>query len=67
MSILPVKLVRLQAKPDAEGLYTFVPVFPCGLVANVHLLAKTPIGASKLLRDYMMNELDGRDDIREEA
>lgn len=60
-----VHLVQSQ-EPDEDGLFTFTPVFPYGGSPSFKLKARTPEKASRLFCEYVINELDGRDDATED-
>ena len=63
--MVEVKLVQGN-KPDGDGLYTFTPVFKYGGSPSFKLKARTPEKASRLFCEYLINELDGRDDATED-
>lgn len=52
-----------EERPDADGRWAFVPVFPRQGTSDFRIRARKPETAKRLLEDYVYNELAGRDEI----
>ena len=59
---LRIRLLH-EKRPDGDGRWAFVPVFPRHGTSDFRILARKPETAQQLLEEYIYNELSVRDTI----
>lgn len=59
---LRIRLLH-EKRPDGDGRWAFVPVFPRQGTSDFRILARKPETAQQLLEEYIYNELSVRDTI----